>query len=331
MLMIVLTVAVGGGALFWAHKQTQARQRVWKQIAAARGGRFVPADHGFFQKQYEGIEAQVAHAVVFLDLHVVSNGKSSTTYTRARARFALGRGPRFRIYEEGVFSTLGKALGTQDLEIGVPAFDQRFMIKGDDSRAIAEAWTDDAVSGMSQLRNARAESDETWVTVTVFGGISDATVLNRMLDLAGELASVGAWELDRLAAELPDATLEAAHGDWQSPRRPSVRFETPRGPVVGTMRYGAGEHRLRLSLRAEDDKPTFSADIQGGEATELPKGLLTERAATVLRKIESATLSAHGADLQLAFPYVPEDAMITAGTTLLAELAGGTRSVGAFR
>ena len=50
---------------------------------------------------------------MFLDTYVVSpGGQGSETYTRARARFAIGGGPTFKVYEEGFFSSIGKAVGT---------------------------------------------------------------------------------------------------------------------------------------------------------------------------------------------------------------------------
>jgi hypothetical protein len=62
----------------------------------------------------------------------VSTGKSSVTFTRMRAPYVNPDGFIFAIYRKGVFSTIGKWLGMQDVCVGYPEFDEAFIIKGND-------------------------------------------------------------------------------------------------------------------------------------------------------------------------------------------------------
>jgi hypothetical protein len=65
-----------------------------------------------------------------LDTYTVSTGKSSITYTRMRAPYVNPEGFQFKIYREGLFGSLGKLLGMQDVTVGYPEFDEAFIIKG---------------------------------------------------------------------------------------------------------------------------------------------------------------------------------------------------------
>jgi hypothetical protein len=329
--MGLVFLVVMGAIFWWAHLQAKERREVWQRVAARRGGRYLERRWSLLGAQSEAIEARVGHAIVRLDLYVVSSGKSSTTYTRARARFALGAGPRFRVYEEGFFSSLGKALGTQDLELGDPRFDAIFMVKGDDVEALRRAWTEPARHLlMSRFRHGRAESNGHEVSLIVLGALLDVATLEAMLDLVGELASAGARELEALA-KVPDATLEPTGGSWEAPTPPRLRIATPHGEAVAELRPGAPKPRLLLTLPSRRELPRFSVDVAGGEAEGLPQGVLTERALGLLGGVEGAALSGDGSQLRLGWRDVPPPEAVAAGAALLAELAGGTRSVGAFR
>ena len=87
---LVLVCMVGGmfaalvGILAYAARKNREREAIWRSFAESRGGAFRPA-HGFLGSQAASIELVVSGAAVLIDSYVVSTGKSSTTYTRARA------------------------------------------------------------------------------------------------------------------------------------------------------------------------------------------------------------------------------------------------------
>jgi hypothetical protein len=105
-----------------------SRGDVWNALAGEIGATF---EKGGFWKGSR-VVADVAPWRVVLDTYTVSSGESSTTYTRMRAPFVNADGFRFTVHRKSIFSALGKLLGMQDVEVGYPAFDENFVIKGND-------------------------------------------------------------------------------------------------------------------------------------------------------------------------------------------------------
>ena len=102
-----------------------SRHEIWQQLSNEIGAHFV--DGGF----WKGDKVEVAHGpwTITLDKYVVSNGKSSVTYTRMRALYVNPDGFRFTVYRKGLFSDMGKWFGMQDLVIGDEEFDRDFILK----------------------------------------------------------------------------------------------------------------------------------------------------------------------------------------------------------
>ncbi|NUQ00918.1 MAG: caspase family protein, partial [Armatimonadetes bacterium] len=177
------------------------------EIAARVGGRFVEPEGGLFARKPCSILVERDDVLALLDTYVVSSGKSSTAYTRCRADYVLGVGPAFRVYREGVLSTLGKALGTQDVTIGIdPAFDEHFMVKADDeAKVLADALT---ASVQRRLLAAHPkswlQSDGKTITLTWYGLERDADKLHAALELVSEAARFGVGWLEVVRA-VPDA------------------------------------------------------------------------------------------------------------------------------
>ena len=67
-----------------------------------------------------------------------SSGKSSTTNTRLRVPFLTKDKMQFNIYEEGFFSTFGKLFNMQDIQIGNVAFNDKYIIKGNNEMKIMQ-------------------------------------------------------------------------------------------------------------------------------------------------------------------------------------------------
>ena len=103
---------------------TQAE--IWSQLAEQLKGEFDKG--GWFRKKM--VRARSGNWEIVLDNYVVSTGNSIQVFTRLRAPFLNKSGIRFKIYREGFFQRLGKKFGMQDLEIGLKAFDEAFVIQG---------------------------------------------------------------------------------------------------------------------------------------------------------------------------------------------------------
>ena len=134
---------------------------VWGALAREIGARH---DAGGWWKHGK-VVADVGAWQMTLDKHVVSNGKSSITYTRLRAPFVSRGGLRFLVYRKGVFSDLGKLLGMQDIEVGDPPFDEAFVVKGDDEPTIRLLLSDPKLRALLAAQpklRLRVKDDEGW-------------------------------------------------------------------------------------------------------------------------------------------------------------------------
>src|SRR5215218_2767009 len=74
-----------------------SRDDVWAALAAETGARF---EKGGFWSGRARVVADVPPWQVVLDTYTVSNGKTSTTYTRMRAPFVNADGFRFTVYRK---------------------------------------------------------------------------------------------------------------------------------------------------------------------------------------------------------------------------------------
>lgn len=105
----------------------------WAAVATRLDGTFAPASGRWWRSKTARVEATIGTASVLMDHYTVSHGNSSTTYSRTRV--ATSSSKRLTSCRASVFSGIGKALGMQDLLVGDPVYDDRFIIKSDD-----EAW-----------------------------------------------------------------------------------------------------------------------------------------------------------------------------------------------
>ncbi len=138
-----------------------SKAEIWSQLAAQTGGQFT--DGGFFGKSR--VDVRVDPWLLTLDPYTVSTGKSSTTYTRLRAPYVNADGFRFTVYREGLFTPLGKMLGMQDIEIGDPAFDQSFVLKGNDESKVRQFFADDTLKALLYTQSAihmEVKDNEGW-------------------------------------------------------------------------------------------------------------------------------------------------------------------------
>lgn len=127
-----------------------SKSEIWSQIAYDIGARY--QEGGFWDRAY--ISYVHREWEIILDTYKVSNGKSSTTYTRMRAPFVNRDGLYFKIYRSGFFSNIAKYFGMQDIEIGDEYFDNDFIIKGNNPNQIAALLAGDEIKQLIE-RNPR--------------------------------------------------------------------------------------------------------------------------------------------------------------------------------
>jgi len=109
-----------------------SKKEIWNELSNMINADYV--EGGFFGR--DKVAAHAGQWTITLDTYTVSTGKSSTTYTRMRVPYVNKDGLYFKVYRTGIFSDMGKALGMQDIEVGNSAFDEGFIIKGNDEAKV---------------------------------------------------------------------------------------------------------------------------------------------------------------------------------------------------
>jgi hypothetical protein len=138
-----------------------SKDEIWRQLSAEIGGDFVKT--GFFKSTR--VAVQHNDWMITLDAYTESSGETSQTYTRMRAPYVNQDGFRFTIYRKGFFSELGKLLGTQDIEIGEPAFDDAFIIQGTDESKVQDLFGNRKIRDLIEQQpriHLTVRDDEGW-------------------------------------------------------------------------------------------------------------------------------------------------------------------------
>jgi hypothetical protein len=198
-----------------------SKDEIWSQIAADIGGEYV--DAGFWGKDvlvYKHGEWQI-----LLDTYTVttSSGKttSSTTYTRMRAPFVNKDGLYFKIYREGLFSSIGKFFGMDDIEIGDVFFDDQFIIKGNNPEKIRLLLADGRIKDLIKQQpriHFEIRDDEGWFGAAFpegtdelyfrsVGVIKEAALLRSLFELFS-LTLVRLVQIDSAYENDPKVTLQ---------------------------------------------------------------------------------------------------------------------------
>jgi len=149
-----------------------SKAEIWSQMAADIGADYI--EGGWFKG--DGVVYQHGEWKLVLDTYTVRSNNSSTTYTRLRAPFVNKDGLYFKIYREGVFSSVGKFFGMQDLEIGDPFFDDSFVIKGNNQQQLIRLLSDEQLKNLmhDQSRvSLEIRDDEGWFGTDFAEGVDE--------------------------------------------------------------------------------------------------------------------------------------------------------------
>jgi hypothetical protein len=301
-------------------RRTRNRRATWAKVAGELGGTFHLAS-GFWRPKNERIEAVVAGVPIVLDIFVVSTGKSSHPYTRARAPWARAPGPKLRVYRQGLFSSLGKAIGMQDVALGeLAAFDAEFMVKADNEAVARAVWSRPAMERMlTTFSRARLESDAKAVTLVDGGRWEDAGRLRAGIQLVAELATRDLFGADPLRA-IPDATIVQAPGERPSaelavPVRVAIRAEDRDGHLVTVARAAERVEHPPLVLEVTDGKP-----VDPAHASSLPQG-----AHVPLHAVGTGTLAIDGDGIRFTWRAIERDPVrLRSAAELIGAIAAGT-------
>jgi len=150
-----------------------SKKEIWRILSEQINSEFV--EGGFFTGS-DKVIARFKEWTITLDTYTVTNGNTSTTYTRMRAPYVNADGFRFSIYRSGIFSELGVFLGFQDVIIGNESFDEQFVIKASDEekvkKLLAEPHIRDLIS-LHQRFRLEVKDDEGWFNKSFPDGVDE--------------------------------------------------------------------------------------------------------------------------------------------------------------
>jgi len=226
---------------YFGKQQMKKIAAAWQQAADLVGGQFVPQGGSWFSRTPMQVVAEVEGVEVRVDHYTVSHGKSSTTYTRITAAASAPQGLTLKVYVEGFFSTIGKALGTQDVNVGDREFDDAFMVKASDED-MARLWIG------PEIRRAALATREYSVglaagTVTSIriGLETDGEKLARAMREVALFAGRGRKLLDKwsgLAREL-NGNISAQSLTWPGDSRAAIQLEHHGALITVALAAGA--------------------------------------------------------------------------------------------
>ncbi len=149
-----------------------SKDEIWSQLSQQIGAQFqaggwlgtgkVTLSHGQWQ--------------ITLDTYAVSTGKTSTIFTRFRAPYVNADGLRFNVHTQGVFGSLGKVFGAQDITIGDPAFDARFVVQSSSEAEIRRLLSDPRIRGLLEAEtdvHFQVKDDAGWFRSSFPAGVDE--------------------------------------------------------------------------------------------------------------------------------------------------------------
>lgn len=123
---------------------------------------------------------------VKLDLHRTGTSQTYVDWNRAIAHFdSIPSSLSFEVLPNQSLSKLGKALGGQDIEIGVISFDDAFVIKSNDEQFIHRLLSPELIQYHLSVPDLRVELSNGYVTVLRRAEGAELDDLEAVMVLAG--------------------------------------------------------------------------------------------------------------------------------------------------
>jgi len=105
-----------------------SKEEIWKKLSKELEADF--QEGSFWQGKTDRVDASFKSWIITLDTFYQSSGNAQMPFTRMRAPFINKDGFRFKIFNENFFTNIGKLFGMQDIVVGYPEFDNKFIIQG---------------------------------------------------------------------------------------------------------------------------------------------------------------------------------------------------------
>src|SRR5262245_4406235 len=123
--IILLEALFFMGVFAWIFLSRRARDKAWRELAEGTGLTFEP---GGFLGSPRVTGTYRGHALT-LDTFTRGAGKTRRVYTRIVLFVNNQDSAYLALYQESVFSKVGKFFGMQDIQVGDEDLDRKFIIK----------------------------------------------------------------------------------------------------------------------------------------------------------------------------------------------------------
>jgi hypothetical protein len=363
-----IVVAALGLLVVWMLLKSNATEREdlkrsWLQAAEELGGQLTL--HGLMKSSMR-IEASVRDVQVIVD-HYTTGGKARQHHTRIGAR-APGPTIDLTLSREHALSGLTKALGAQDVEVGIPAIDEGFIIKTSDEdlcRALFQTNVGEVLqqapgnysftlggglaSGVCELIEENAGTMVSAVESTVALANSDTSLRDKWKELAESLggtttdASVGCLHSEgksaTISAEVGGAnvvidTLRAKLGKLRSRTRTFTRLRTQHSsahshPYAVFKEEAPEVLRGMFDAAAEGKTRNLEGTDYSLRSSTEEERLPLEQISAELSSIRPYVVADDGTDVAIVLEGVVLDAtVLSTACSLIAELVKSARSEG---
>ena len=216
--LTVLALVVGAVLVHaWLRSQADQREldRVWKLAAERLGGKLTRTGGSWLQPVSRALTAAAGSVSVRVDHYAVSQGNSSSHFTRA---VAMSPGPPELWLRVAPFTFLTRVetmLISVDVPTGDRRFDEAFLVKSNDPHA-ARLWLDEKMRGVISTNGGSFELKEGRVELVVPGLLRSSRSLTDLVTAAAcfsdrRSAVVRAWT--QFARRL-DGQVHRCRGGW---------------------------------------------------------------------------------------------------------------------
>lgn len=185
-IILILILGLIGLGIVASLLSVQSRRKAWAELAERLGLQLQPG--GFFGENNVVSGVYRSH-YLRLDTFSRGSGKSRSHYTRIVLAIQNPAGVALELYQEGIFSRMGKALGMQEIQTGDEELDRRFMIKGEPQTTVVGLLT--SIGLRQKLMEARAPHIQVRGQEVYYekrGIETNIDTLNFLFDLLSDLA-----------------------------------------------------------------------------------------------------------------------------------------------
>ncbi len=310
----ILVVVMGGGAVALKLLKGGGEERLdeaWRTAARRVGGELELTEPRFLTSRERRIRVKVEGAELCLESILPRNLSVGTGEVETRltsSGFTSPFGLRLELQKRDLLRTLSKKLGIGEHPIGVPTFDEAFLVDGT-PRALAIELLDGPTQRIVEAANEGFTIHRNDLAIKISGAPVEAEPLVAMMRFAVNLVERCAElaRAPRLLADALDFALEP-----RTPRRPNGDLLVARG-VVRT-------REIALAVRVDDERAlTIVSFVEHGQpdwtlersdaAFEVRSGEPSEALRTTVAAAPSALLGLRSLSetIELAFDGLAPD------------------------